>query len=234
MLGSSRAVASAVGSRVRARRIAEPQPPGSAKTSKIDEHALGTAMHEGNEDITVLLRRWSSGDRQALDDLIPIVYEELHKLARAYMLREATGRTLESTALVNEAFLRLVKQRDAQWQNRTHFYGVAAQIMRRILVDAARERHALKRGGAGRRLSLDEALTIPSPYDDELLALDQALQELANFAPEKARIVELRYFGGLSVADAAEALSISPTTVKRDWAIARAWLYNRLYGEAGE
>lgn len=192
---------------------------------------IDAAMADDGVDITVLLQRWSAGDALALDELTTIVYQELHKLASAYMRREPGGHTMQSTALVNEAYLRLVKQRGAQWQNRTHFYGVAAQIMRRILVDAARERHALKRGGEGPRLPLDEALTLPSPYDDQLLALDQALHELADLAPEKARIVELRYFGGLSVPETAEALSISPTTVKRDWAVARAWLYHRLYGE---
>jgi len=188
-------------------------------------------VSDSQPDITQLLQRWSSGDLAALDQLMPIVYDELHQLAAHYLRRENHVETLQSTALVNEAYLRLVKQHSAVWQNRTQFYGVAARIMRRIIVDHAREQHAAKRGGPASPVSLDAALTVPAPHDIDIVALDHALNELAVFDERKARMIEMRYFGGMNVEDTAEALSISPTTVKREWAIARAWLYRKLRGE---
>jgi RNA polymerase sigma factor (TIGR02999 family) len=189
-------------------------------------------MNHDAADITQLLQRWSAGDQQALDELIPLVYGELHKLAAHYLRAESNAPTLQSTVLVNEAYLRLVKQHSARWQNRTQFYGVAAQIMRRIIVDHARERQAAKRGASAGKVSLDDALTVPVPLDLDLIALDHALNELASFDAHKARIVEMRYFGGMTIEDVAEALSTSATTVKREWAMARAWLYRKLRGGA--
>ena len=188
-------------------------------------------MNAGEPDITRLLQRWSSGDRAALDQLMPIVYGELHKLAGHYLRRENNAETLQSTALVNEAYLRLVKQHSAEWQSRSQFYGVAAQIMRRIIVDHAREQQAPKRGGPAGQLSLDQALMVPAPHAIDVISLDHALNELSIFDARKARLVEMRYFGGMSVEDTAVAMSISPTTVKREWAMARAWLYRKLSGE---
>lgn len=188
-------------------------------------------MSLSEPDITSLLERWSSGDRAGLDELIPIVYSELHKLAGHYLRHEHDAPTLQTTALVNEAWIRLARQHSAEWRNRAQFYGVAAQIMRRILVDHARERHAARRGGGAGRIALDEAVMIPACCDEDLVALDGALADLASFDPQKARVVEMRYFGGMTVEEMAEALAISPTTVKREWAVARAWLYRRLSGE---
>lgn len=188
-------------------------------------------MGEGEPDIMHLLERWSSGDRSGLDELTPIVYAELHKLAGHYLHREHDAPTLQTTALVNEAWMRLAKQHSAQWRNRAQFYGVAAQIMRRILVDHARERHAARRGGGVGRIALDEAVMIPAPSEEDIEALDRALEDLGSFDPQKARVVEMRYFGGMNVEDVAEALSVSPTTVKREWAMAKAWLYRKLHGQ---
>ena len=179
-------------------------------------------------NITQLLTDWGKGDRAALDRLVPIVHRELRQLARRELRRERPQHTLQPTALVNELFLRLVKQHHAVWQNRAQFFGVAAQLMRRILVDFARARHNLKRGGAAQRVSLDEALLVPQEPDPDLIALDEALNALAVLDPRQARAVELRFFGGLSVEETAEVLQISPETVHRDWRVAKAWLLREL------
>jgi RNA polymerase sigma-70 factor, ECF subfamily len=182
------------------------------------------------EDVSALLRAWTDGDARALDALTPIVYAELHRLARRYLNRERAGHSLQATALVNEAYMRLADHSRMQWQNRAHFFAVSAQVMRRILVDHAR-RHNLKRGRGVRHVSLDEtAVVAPGSDSGDLLALDIALSALAELDPRKARIVELRFFGGLSVEEAADVLAVSPGTVKRDWRAARAWLYRELTG----
>jgi RNA polymerase sigma factor (TIGR02999 family) len=186
------------------------------------------------ENVTQLLLKWGNGDLQALDDLMPLVYAELRRLARNYLRKERPGHTLQPTALVNEAYLKLVDQRNARWQNRAQFYGVAAQLMRRILVDHARQHHAAKRGGSGRqRLSITSAgqlagkrLATDPPLD--LLELHEALEELAKMDPQQARIVELKFFGGLSIDETAEVMGIGHATVERDWKMARAWLRRKL------
>jgi RNA polymerase sigma factor (TIGR02999 family) len=178
-------------------------------------------------DITELLVAWSGGDRSALDQLAPVVYEELRRLARALMARERPGHTLQTTALVNEAYLRLVDCNRMRWQDRAHFFAVSAQMMRRVLVDHAR-RQNLKRGGGLRRVSLDEAADIGIDRAAEFVAIDDALNTLAEIDPRKASVVELRFFGGLSVEETAEVLKLAPITVIRDWNMARAWLYREL------
>jgi RNA polymerase sigma factor (TIGR02999 family) len=174
-------------------------------------------------EITQWLLAWRDGDRSALDRLMPLVYEQLRRLARHYMAAERPDHTLQTTALINEAYLRLIDQRDVSWQNRAHFFGVAAQAMRRVLVDHARTRDAAKRGGGLPKPSLEEAAQIPEKTLD-LIALDEALNDLAAIDPRKSRVVELRYFGGLSVEETAEVLDVSPVTVMRDWSTAKAWL----------
>ena len=171
---------------------------------------------------TRLLQRWNQGDRDALDQLLPVVYDELRRLARGYLNRERAQHTLQSTALVHEAYLRLVDQ-NTDWQGRAHFFGVAAQMMRRILVDHARARSAAKRGD-GLKVTLDEGMAIAEQRNLDVLALDRALQSLAQIDEKQCKIVELRYFAGLSIEETAEVLSISPATVKRDWSVAKAWL----------
>ncbi len=183
-------------------------------------------------DITELLDRWSRGDKDALSALVPLVYDELHKLAEHYLRQEAPGHTLQPTALVHEAYLRLSGLREIRLNNRTHFYGAAAGVMRRVLVDHARKRRAEKRGGGQRGVELDAALDTPVDLRLDLVVLDEALNELASFAPAKARVVELRYFGGLSVDETAELMGVSPATVKRHWTFARAWLLRALGGGA--
>jgi RNA polymerase sigma factor (TIGR02999 family) len=178
--------------------------------------------------VTELLGQWRAGDAHALDRLLPLVYQELHQLAAGYLRRERSEHTLQSTALVNEAYLRLAGPVAPVWRNRAHFFGVAANAMRQILVEHARSRHAAKRGGYAVKLSLDNALEIPVTVDVDLLALDDALQHLAQMDAQQARIVELRFFGGLSVEDSADVLGISVSTVKRDWTSARAWLYREI------
>jgi RNA polymerase sigma factor (TIGR02999 family) len=182
-------------------------------------------MSETTQQVTRLLRDWSNGDQSALEQLTPLVYSELRRLAARYLRKERSDHTLQSTALVHEAFIRLVDQRDVKWQNRAHFFGVAAQMIRRILVDHARGRQASKRGSGAPRLSLDEALATPERKDLDLIALDDALNSLGKIDPQQARIVELRFFTGLTVEETAEVLGISPATVKRDWVTAKAWLY---------
>ena len=182
--------------------------------------------------VTQLLVAWSNGDKTALDKLMPLVNVELHKLAHHYMKRERAGQTLQTTALVNEAYLKLVDEREAHFQNRTHFFAVAAQLMRRIMVDHARARTAVKRGGgAALQVSLDEAALVTDERGAELIALDEALSRLAAFDPRTCEIVEMRYFGGLSVVEVAEVLKLHPNTVTRDWSAARAWLYAELSRE---
>jgi RNA polymerase sigma factor (TIGR02999 family) len=179
--------------------------------------------------ISGLLERASRGDRQSISELMPIVYQELRRLAGHYLRRERPGQTLQATALVHEAYLRLLKDRQDRWQNKAHFCAIAANAMRQILIERARARHALKRGGAQlARVTLDEALVPGASPDVDLLALDEALERLAALDAGQARIVELRYFGGLTVEETAEALGISPATVKRHWTVARAWLAREL------
>jgi RNA polymerase sigma factor (TIGR02999 family) len=180
------------------------------------------------EDVTQLLESWSGGDRQALQKLMPLVYDELHRLAQRYLRNERSDHTLQSTALVHEAYLRMVDQKNVRWQNRAHFFGVAAQSIRHILVDHARGHKAAKRGAGAAKLSLDEAIGVPDKGEIDLLALDETLERLATLDPQQAQIVELRFFGGLSIEETAEALRISPATVKRDWVMAKAWLYQNL------
>jgi len=188
----------------------------------------GTRASE-NAEVSGLLRAWSDGDRAALDRLTPIVYEELRRLARRYMRGERPGHSLQTTALVNEAYMRLIDYKSMQWQNRAHFFAVSSQLMRRILVDHAR-RHNLKRGGAIQHVELEDVAVVGGDRAENLVALDDALQSLARMDARKARVVELRFFGGLSVDETAEVLQISPVTVMRDWSSARAWLYREMGG----
>jgi RNA polymerase sigma factor (TIGR02999 family) len=182
----------------------------------------------GPHDVTALLLAWNNGNPGALDDLMPVVYDELRRLARRHMRLEGPGHTLQTTALVNEAYIRLVDQKRVTWQNRAHFFGIAAQLIRRLLVDHARARHRLKRGGAALKVEWSEQLSPPASRQMDLVALDDALNRLANLEPQKSRIVELRFFGGLSIEETAEALNISQATVKRDWSFARAWLHREM------
>jgi RNA polymerase sigma factor (TIGR02999 family) len=179
-------------------------------------------------DVTQLLVQWSNGNQHAFEKLVPLVYDELRRLAGRYLRRERSDHTLQSTSLVHEAYLRLIDQRQVKWQNRAHFFGVAAQIIRRILVDHARAHQAAKRGGGAFKLTLDEALAASDSRDINLMALDECLNALAEMDPQQARIVELRFFAGLTIEDTAEVLGISPATVKRDWAMAKAWLFREL------
>src|SRR5579872_1601601 len=183
-------------------------------------------------DVSKLLRAWSDGDQSALDRLTPIVYDELRRLARRYMRRERLGHSLQATALVNEAYMRLVDYKRMQWQNRAHFFAVSAQVMRRILVDHARRRN-LKRGAGVRNVLLDEA-ALGSGRAMDLVALDDAMNALARLDPRKVQIVEMRFFGGLTVEETAEVLKVSPATVRRDWSIAKLWLYRELDGGMGD
>ena len=180
--------------------------------------------------ITSLLKAWGGGDPQALDQLTPLVYDELRRLARRYMRRERTGQTLQTTALAHEAYLRLVDAEGVRWQDRAHFFAVAAQMMRRILVDAARARRAAKRHGSGIRVTFHDEIPVAAGRDTELIALDDALSALAAFDPRRARVVELRFFGGLSVEETAEVLKISAQSVLRDWRLAKAWLAREIAG----
>jgi len=183
--------------------------------------------------VSGLLRAWSDGDRDALDRLTPIVYAELHRLARHYMQRERPGHSLQATALVNEAYMRLVDYKGMQWQNRAHFFAVSAQLMRRILVEHAR-RHNLKRGGNIPHVSLEDVAIVAGDRDTDLVWLDEAMNTLAKFDARKAQVVEMRFFGGLSVEETAEVLNVSSITVMRDWSTAKAWLYRELAGETND
>jgi RNA polymerase sigma factor (TIGR02999 family) len=184
----------------------------------------------GSEPVTELLRAWSDGDEGALDALVPLVESELRRLARVYMARERRDHTLQVTALVNEAFLRLTGARDVRWESRAHFLGIAARLMRRVLVDHARSRAFQKRGGADRKVPLEDAALLLPPSSVDLLALDRALEVLAAVDPRKSRVVEMRYFGGMTVEETASALGVSPETVKRDWRLAKLWLLRQLEG----
>ena len=190
-----------------------------------------TTPSSSQQEVTQLLKDWSGGDEGALVKLIPLVQPELHRLAHHYMSRERTGHTLQTTALLNEAYLQLVDDPKRNWQNRTHFMAAAAQLMRRIIVDYARERRSLKRGGGALKVSLDEAALVTEKQSEELLALDEALERLGVQDPRKSQIVELRYFGGLTVEETAEFLKLSHRTVKREWRMAKVWLYRALSGE---
>ncbi len=182
-----------------------------------------------SKEITRMLQEWSGGDRDALDALLPLVYTELHRQASRYLRRERPDHTLQTTALIHEAYMKLVDQREVNWQNRTHFFGIAAQMMRRILVDYARERHRAKRGGIAEDLPLEAAaLVVSEERSIDLVALDEALTRLAEFDERQARIVELRYFSGLTIEETAEVLRVSPATVKSDWNVAKAWLRHEI------
>ncbi|HEX8249329.1 MAG TPA: sigma-70 family RNA polymerase sigma factor [Pyrinomonadaceae bacterium] len=181
-----------------------------------------------SQEITQLLLAWGSGDKAALDALMPIVYDELRKLAKRYMRRQNPDHTLQTTALVNEAYLRLIDSSRVRWQDRTHFFAISAQLMRRILVDFARAKNSRKRGGEQIQITLDERIEAPFEKEMNLVALDEALQNLAKLSQRQSQIVELRYFGGLSEEEISETMEISTRTVRRDWSLARAWLYREL------
>ena len=185
-----------------------------------------------SHDVTKLLKDWSAGDQSALDKLMPLVYDELRRLAHQHMRREKPGHTLQTSALVNEAYVRLVDQGEIQWKGRAHFFGIAARLMRQILVDRARRRNFAKRGGGAIRVSLNEATTVAQEQSASVIALDDALKNLEKTDQRKSRIVELRFFGGMSIEETAEVLKVSPGTVMRDWTFARAWLRNEM--TAGE
>ncbi len=186
------------------------------------------SSNPSSHEITQLLVAWNQGDREALEALSPLINQELHRLAKRYMAGERAGHLLQPTALVNEAWLRLIDWRDVEWQNRAHFFGLAAQIMRRVLVDFARARGREKRGGDDIQVSLSEAANVPSKRSADLMALDDALQALEKLAPRQARVVELRFFAGLSDAESAGALGVSIGTIRRDWRLAEAWLFREL------
>ena len=181
-------------------------------------------------EITQLLAAWRDGNQAALDELYPLVYDELHRLARRYMSKERKGHTLQTTALINEAYVRLVDQRNVQWANRSHFFAISAQIMRRILIDHARRHAYAKRGGGARQVSLDETAVLAQGDFSEFIRLDEALKSLAQLDPRRSQVVELRYFGGLNNEEIAGVLNISENTVIRDWNMARAWLHRQLTG----
>lgn len=185
-------------------------------------------MTPASPEVSQLLRAWSSGERAAFDKLLPLVYEELRQMARRQMRRQRAGHTLQTTALIHEAYLRLVGLSDVRWQNRAHFFGVAARAMRHILVDHARTRQAAKRGGVARHVALDETAVVSMERASELVALDDALQSLVALDRRRSQVVELKYFGGLTVEEIAEVLQVSPETVARDWRLARTWLLREI------
>jgi RNA polymerase sigma-70 factor (ECF subfamily) len=193
---------------------------------------LKKSLPPEQHQITQLLAEWSEGNQSALDELYPLVYKELHRLARRYMSRERKGHTLQTTALINEAYVRLVDQRNVRWANRSHFFAISAQIMRRILIDHARRHAYAKRGGGAQQVSLEEAATVTPDLSSELVRLDEALKSLAEMDARRSQVVELRYFGGLNNEEIAEILKVSENTVTRDWNMARAWLYQQLTGSA--
>ena len=185
-------------------------------------------MASSQHEVTELLRRWRTGDKEALDKLTPLVFDELHRLAHQYINRERPGHTLQTTALVNEAYVRLVEQSDVDWEGRAHFFAVSAQVMRHILVDYARQHAAVKRGGEFQKVALDEEVIVSRERATELVALDEAMHALHEIHPRRSRVVELRYFGGLNNKEASEVLKVSETTIERDWRFAKAWLYREL------
>lgn len=184
--------------------------------------------HEPPSEVSLLLQGWRSGDRKALDQLLPLVYRELRRLARAQLHRERRDHTLQSAALVHEAYLRLIGLNPPQWESRTHFFAIAAQLMRQILIDYARRHTAAKRGGGAPRLSLEDATSLSRQKEVDVLALDDALNALAKIDPRQSRVVELRFFAGLSLQEISEAMEIAPATVERDWTAARAWLHREI------
>jgi RNA polymerase sigma factor (TIGR02999 family) len=200
------------------------------KSKQPDKNQIEAPPHG---EVSSLLLAWSEGDQSALDRLIPIVYAEMHRLARRYMKRERPGHSLQTTALVNEAYMRLVDYERMQWQNRAHFFAVSAQLMRRILVEHAR-RHNLKRGGGVPHVSLEEVAVVGGDRAADLVALDDAMNALARLDSRKVQVVEMRFFGGLSVEETAEVLKVSPITVLRDWSTAKAWLYRELTDRTGD
>jgi len=181
-----------------------------------------------SHEVTQLLMAWNDGDQSALERLIPLVHAELHRIARRYMRSERAGHTLQTSALINEAYLRLIDAQQVHWQNRAHFFGIAAQLMRRVLVDFARSRGYKKRGGGALQVSLDETMVITKERGEDLVALDEALSALSELDERKGRVVEMRFFGGLSEKEIAEALTVSQETVRRDWRLAKSWLRRRL------
>ena len=183
------------------------------------------------QEVSQLLIQWSNGDKSALNKLTPLIYDELRRLAHHYMSHERAGHTLQTTALVNEAYLRLVNRKDVHWQNRAHFFAIAAKLMRSILVDHARSRTYAKRGGGAAKVSLDEALIVSQERAGEVVALDDALRRLEEIDAQQSHIVELRFFAGLTIEETAEVLSLSPATIKREWTTAKAWLYRELSQE---
>jgi RNA polymerase sigma factor (TIGR02999 family) len=193
-----------------------------------DEGSMGAAPSP--HEVTQLLRAWSSGDRDALDKLTPLVYQELHRAARRYMARQQPGHTLQTTALVNEVYLRLIAFKEVSWEDRAHFFAICAQLMRRILTDWARRQWYQKRGGEAQHVSLHEALLLSPERGPGLVALDEALTVLSQTDPRKSQVVELRFYGGLSVNETAEVLKVSPETVMRDWRIAKLWLLREMTG----
>ena len=200
----------------------------ASRATRFPSASWGVTLPAPSSEVTELLVRWRSGDREALDALLPLVYDELRRIARHYLQGERSGHTLQSTALVNEAYVRMVAQDFPEWQNRANFFAVAAQLMRQILVDHARSQRASKRGGNLFKVALTEAEQQPVATDVDIVALDDALKNLAEMDLQQCRVVELKFFAGLSIEDTAEVLGVSPSTVKRDWVTARAWLYREL------
>lgn len=191
-------------------------------------------METSSDEVTRLLRDWGNGNQQALEKLVPLIYGELRQIAHRCLYRERPGHTLQTTALVHEAYLKLIDQRDSRWQNRSHFFAIASQAMRRILIDNARRHSAAKRGGSAENLPLDEAANVSIEPDPILLPLDEALTKLAEIDEQQSKIVELRFFGGLTIEETAEVMKLSIDTVKREWAMARAWLRQTMSDEAPE
>lgn len=189
---------------------------------------MGDRMGQSSADLTQLLRKWHGGDQEALGKLMPLVYDELRELAKRYMGKQGSGHTLQTTALLHDAYLKLFNYADVGWNSRAHFFGFAAQVMRSLLVDHARRHASAKRGGSPERVTLEDVAVVSSEGSDAVLALNEALERLAAFDPSKARIVELRHFGGLSVEETAEVLGVAPITVKRQWLRAKAWLRREL------
>jgi RNA polymerase sigma-70 factor (ECF subfamily) len=214
--------------RWRFQKVFSPNSDGGRQGSGVPRTTVSRFDRRMSEEITQLLLAWNDGDAQALDRLMPLVQCELHRLAHRYMAGERIGHPLQTTALVNEAYLRLIDSSRVRWQNRAHFFAVSAQLMRRILVDVARARKKLKRGGDSIQVPLDEAMGISRQPSADLVALDEALTTLAGFDARKSKIVELRFFGGLTVEETAEVLNVSAMTVARDWGLAKAWLLREL------
>ena len=181
-----------------------------------------------SNDVTQLLHEWGSGDKEALNKLLPIVYDELHRLAASYMRKESPGHTLQTSALVHEAYMKLIDQKNVRWQNRAHFFGIAAQLMRRILVDHARRRARMKRGAGTQKLSLNEAMIVAADNAESFLSLDEALTRLSELDPKKCRIIEMKIFSGLSTEEIAEVEKVSVSTIEREWRKAKAWLHREI------